>query len=96
MVEDGSFAPMVMSSTGGMGEKTTQVIKHLAHKIAEKRNEPYSKVVGLLRVRFSFAMMRSALVCLRGSRTVRKRDFDLMEYIDTPVDLAVEELRLRL
>ena len=34
LVEDGSFAPMVMSSTGGMGEQMTEVIKHLARRNA--------------------------------------------------------------
>ena len=31
--------------------------------------ERYCEVMGLLRCRFAFAMARSALVCLRGSRS---------------------------
>ena len=36
-VEDGSFTPMIMSSTGGMGPQMTAALKHLAAKLAEKK-----------------------------------------------------------
>ncbi len=37
--------------------------------LAEKRGERYADVMSLLRCRFAFAIARSALVCLRGSRS---------------------------
>ncbi len=58
-----------MSSTGGMGIEMQLALKHLANKIAEKRKARYPLIVTLLRRKMAFAMMRSALVCLRGSRS---------------------------
>jgi hypothetical protein len=69
-VEDGSFTPMVMSSAGGMGPEMTIAFKFLAARLAEKEGGNYASTVGVLRTRFSFAAARSALVCLRGSRTL--------------------------
>jgi hypothetical protein len=70
-VEHGSFTPLVFSCCGGMGQETTQAIKKLATMLAEKRKEKYNHTITLLRLRISFGILRSALVCLRGSR--RKR-----------------------
>jgi len=52
-------------------------IKHLAQKISIRTNEPYPKVVGVLRCRLSFEMLRSVLVCLRGSRSIKPKIFDM-------------------
>ena len=41
----------------------------LALLLAEKRGERYADVMGLLRCRFAFSIARSALICLRGSRS---------------------------
>jgi hypothetical protein len=68
-VDSGSFTPMVASSTGGMCAEMQITLKYMASLLAEKRGERYCEVMGLLRCRFAFAMARSALVCLRGSRS---------------------------
>ena len=68
-VEDGDFTPMIMSTSGGMGPEMQIAIKHLARKVAVKQKNDYSRVASLLRCKFSFAMMRSAMVCLSGSRS---------------------------
>ena len=49
-------------------------LKHLALLLSEKNGEKYADVMSLLRCRFSFAIARSALVCLRGSRSSRFQD----------------------
>lgn len=69
VVDAGSFTPMIASSTGGMGPEMQMALKHLALLLAEKNGEKYADVMSLLRCRFSFAIARSALVCLRGSRS---------------------------
>lgn len=89
-VDCGSFTPMIMASTGGMGAEMTIAMKHLASLLAEKRKEPYSKVAGLMRCRFSFAVMRSALICLRGSRDLRIRN---VGQIDSS-EVAMHEIRM--
>ena len=43
----------------------------LAQLIAIKKGEQYAKTISWIRTRTSFALLRSALVCLRGSRTRR-------------------------
>ena len=66
-VEHGSFSPLVFSSAGGMGPTSTVVYKRLATLIAKKKNKPYSRTIHWLRCRLSFSLLRSAILCLRGS-----------------------------
>ena len=72
-VESSDFTPMIFSSCGGMGPQATIALKRLAENLAEKRKEPYSLVVAMLRCKLSFEIARAALVCLRGSRSLSKR-----------------------
>ena len=68
-IEHASFAPFVMSCTGGIGPWTTITLKRLGALIAEKHSTPYSSIMGLLRCRLSFAMIRSSIMSIRGSRS---------------------------
>ena len=68
-VEHGLFTPLVLSSNGGMGKEATTFYKRLADMIAQKRQHPYSMVMGWLRCRLSFASLRSCIMCIRGSRS---------------------------
>ncbi len=67
-VEKGSFDPLVFSTTGGMGPSATKLLKHLAHLIAEKREERYGDVMGFLRTKLRFSLLRSVLIAIRGER----------------------------
>ena len=40
-----------------------------ASLIADKYNKPYSRTIHWLRCRLSFSLLRSAIMCLRGSRS---------------------------
>ena len=90
-VDCADFVPMIMSSTGGMGVDMQRAVKHLAKTLAVKRNETYSKVAGLVRCQFSFALARAALLCLRGSRSLYCT-FRLQEAFEGPADLALQEI----
>lgn len=68
-IEHGSFSPLVFSAAGGMGETAKVVYKRIASLIADKYNKPYSKTINWLRCRLSFSLLRSAVMCLRGSRS---------------------------
>ena len=59
----------------------------LTQLIAIKKGEQYAKTISWIRTRTSFALLRSALVCLRGSRT-RRVLCDI--YINKNVDIDVE------
>ncbi len=39
--------------------------------VAEKMRAEYSHLIALLRLKISFALIRSSLVCLRGSRRLK-------------------------
>ena len=56
-VEHGSFTPLVLSSTGGMGREAYSCYKRIASLIAQKRNTQYSQVMNWIRCRLSFALL---------------------------------------
>ncbi len=66
--EKGSFEPLVFLTTGGTGPRCNKVIKRIAGKISEKRGEEYSHVIGFMRTRLRFALLRSVLISVRGVR----------------------------
>ena len=86
-VEHGSFTPLVFSTSGGMGRAATVAYKQLASLLAAKREQPYCIVMGWLRCHLSFALLHSAVMCLRGSRSRQGH----ASHLDTPVDLVVSE-----
>ncbi len=67
-VEMASFVPLVFATTGGFGPAATTAFKRIAARLSDKWNLSYSAVMGWLRCRISFALQRSAIMCLRGSR----------------------------
>ena len=79
-VEHATFTPLVLSSTGGMGKAASVFYKRLASMISEKRDVPYSKTMGWLRCRLSFALLRCSIMCIRGSRSSHLHP--VMESID--------------
>ena len=90
-VEHASFTPLVFTTSGGASPLTSTFLKHLASKLAEKRDVAYSTTIGWLRARLSFSLLRSAVMCIRGSRsTVGHARHDSMP------DVAVVESRLQL
>ena len=68
-VEHGSFSPLVFSASGGMGPTARVVYKKLASMIATKHGKPYSQTIHWLYCRLCFFLLRSAVMCLRGSRS---------------------------
>ena len=67
-IEHASFTPLVFSASGGMAKAAQVFYKRLASLVAEKRKESYSQVMGWIRTKLSFCLLRSAILCLRGSR----------------------------
>lgn len=67
-VDQGSFTPLVFTTSGGMGSKAQCFYSRLADLMAEKKHQPRSHVVAWMRCRLSFSLLRSALLCLRGTR----------------------------
>ena len=70
-VERASLVPFVMTCVGGYGPAATATTQRLAALIAEKEDQQYSAVIGWLRTKISFALLRSAGMCIRGARSSR-------------------------
>ena len=68
-VEHASFTPIVFATTGGMGKEATMFYKHLANLLANKKDGQYSTTLAWMRCKLSFSLIRSAVMCIRGSRS---------------------------
>ena len=94
-MDDGDFTPMIMFSNSCMGPEMTAVIKQLGRLIADKYGRSYAQVVTILRAKFAFALARSAIMCLRGSRFVAWGDKHARKMDPlSNIDLAVADLAL--
>ena len=78
-VERGSFTPLVFDLQGGMARECSTFYRRLAEMMAEKRSERFSSVVGWIRTKLCFSLLRSCLVCLRGSRSTRSQKLTSIE-----------------
>ena len=67
-VEMGTFIPLVFGTNGGMGTECQLFLKNLAEKLASKTGESYADTMTWVRTRLSFEILRSAILCIRGSR----------------------------
>ncbi len=74
--EKGSFVPLVLTTSGGMGPGCKDMMKRLARKIADKRGESYANVINHLRTRIRFALLRGVLIALTGERGKPTREQD--------------------
>ena len=78
-VEHGSFTPIVLSAYGGFGRETERFVSNLIHKIAEKKDMPVSVVANYIRTKISFILVKSQVLCMRGSRKVWHQHLDTQE-----------------
>ena len=88
-IEYASFTPLVMSASGGFAKEATNFYKMLASKLAVKWDQPYSRTTNWLRCTISFALLCSAIQCIRGARSHQGHAFR-----SQPVDLATTEARI--
>eukprot|EP00794_Sanderia_malayensis_P005044 gene5044-biopygen4106 len=72
-VEHGSFSPLVFTPYGGCGREAENVIINLAAKLAAKKDFEHGRVVHWLRTKLSFLLLRSAILCVRGSRAIKSQ-----------------------
>ena len=71
-----------------MAPQSQLVVKRIAAALSEKRGLPKAVVTGWLRCRLSFALLRTTLLCVRGTRTRRQLD------PDTNIELSVSATRI--
>ena len=82
------FKALVLSASGGLAKEATNFYKRLASLLADKWDQPYSQTMNWLRCRISFALLRSAIQCIRGARSSRGHA------ILSPVDLVTAEAHI--
>ena len=56
-----------------MGPQAAIFQKKVARLISEKRNENYSDVINYMRTRLNFALLKSVLISVRGSKGKMQR-----------------------
>ena len=72
-IDRGSFTPLVFTTAGGMGPMARRFYGRLAETLADKKQQPKSFITAWLRCRLSFSLLRSAILCLRGTRSSNPR-----------------------
>ncbi len=87
-VEHGSFTPLVLSTTGGMGRTATTLYKRLASMLSEKKDINYALTLNWIRCRLSFALLRASIMSIRGARSSRHHPAS-----DYPMDVQLSEGR---
>ena len=69
-VENGSFIHYIFLINVGMG-KANRCYSPKVTKLAEKRGATYSVIMSWNRSKVSFSIMKSIIICIRGSRSIR-------------------------
>jgi len=87
-IEQATFTPLVFTTTGGMADECRRYHSRLAELIANKKGEDYATTISWIRAKVSFSILRSALLCLRGSRTTRRLNSNIKD-IDLDVETAI-------
>ena len=75
-----------------MGEECLRYHRRLAELLAMKKGEDYVKTMNWIRVKISFFLIRSDLVCPRGSGSIRRKPCNIM---DTDIDIQTAEGDIR-
>ena len=76
-----SFTPLVFTATVGMAEERRRYHSRLAELLSTKKGEDYSTIMSWIRAKVSLALLRSALLCLRGSRCTRRAPITTLKSI---------------
>ena len=84
-IEQGTFTPLIFITTGRMRKECFICHSRLAELIANKKGEVYTKTMAWIRAKIPFSILRLGLLCLRGSKTIRKIRCNI-ENIDLDVE----------
>ena len=67
-VRRGSFSPFVVTVDGALGPEAVLFLRRLAEKLSVRWERGYGEILGWIKARLSFAVIRATDLCLRGSR----------------------------
>ena len=68
-----SFTPFVVTADGALGVEGKAFVHLLSEKIAATWHKPNSEVMGYVRARLMFAILRATNLCIRGSQVKWRR-----------------------
>ena len=85
-VDQGSFTPLVYTVAGGIGGQGRAFYLRLATLLSLKNGTEKSKVTSWIRSKVSFALLRSMLLCLRGSR---------LKLVNEKLDIELEHTSIK-
>lgn len=91
-VENGCFTPLVFSIYGGMGRECQTFYHRLAEDIAAKKKQNLDNVISWIRTKLSFSLLRSCLLCIRGSRTGNVRSEECSRLVAEDIDVDHHQL----
>ena len=77
--------------TDGITAECKRYYSRFAELLATKKGESYSTTMSWIRARVSFALLRSTLLCLRGSRAKRRIHLKLPD-----IDFDIEKKNMRI
>ena len=76
-IDHGVFTPLVFSSYGSIGRGCQKFFARLSDLLSEKCNLPKSVGANCVRSKVCFALLKSSILSLRGSRTVCRKTSEL-------------------
>ena len=91
-VEHGSFCPIMLLTTGGMGPTAQVIYGRLALEISKKRSVNYSQSMKWIRCLINFSLIRSSILCIRGARSSYHRV--ARSVVEGDIELANSNCRL--
>ena len=91
-IENGTFTPIVYIVNGSVGPEGTKFYKHLCTKISNKNEERYTDVMNWVRCKISFMCLKTAIMCVRGTR-VSKSNMTV-DYISNDFKFDVNEANM--
>ena len=88
-VENGTFTPLVFGTNGGVGSEGSMFLATLADKLSVVRGEDVNVTMEWLRTKLSFEVLRSALLCVRGSKKAWYKKDEVLVKISQDFGLSV-------
>ena len=79
-----TFTPFVVSVDGILGRTARMFVNHLGDSIADMWNKSHSEVMGWVRAKMPFAILRATNLCLCGSRRKWRSVMDINDGAGLP------------
>ena len=88
IISRASFTPLCASVDGLFAPEANYFVRRLGDHLSMRWEQPFSAVMSWVRACLSFAILRAALLCVRGSRT-KWRSLGVMDGASLPIGTAM-------